>query len=256
MPLFDTHCHLDVDAFDEDRDEALERAEENGVGRILIPATTLDSAAHARAAFARDARVLVAAGVHPESAPSWNDAAAERLEALLEDDAFVAVGECGLDLVHPSLPIEHQEEVFRAQVEVARRHDRPVLVHSRGTLRRVLALLEDAPPGPTVLHAFGGDELPNPRELPDWIYVGLGGIFTFPRSGDVRAWVREFPLERILLETDAPYLAPVPMRGRRNEPAYLRHTAEMLSEVLARPLEEVAEKTTKNAERFLGLSPA
>lgn len=256
MNFFDTHCHIDDEAFEGDLEDVLGRAREAGVARILVPATTLDGAERARTRFAASPQILLAAGVHPESAHTWREDSGARLAKLLKDLSFVAVGETGLDRVNETAPLEIQRTAFRAQVAAARAAKRPLLVHSRGTMEEILEILLSAPPGLTVLHAFGGDGLPDPAGLPEWIYLGIGGIFTFKKSDEIRSYVRSFPRERLLLETDAPYLSPEPRRGRRNEPANLPHIARKLGEVLGIPPEEVARLTSTNAERFLALPAA
>ena len=260
--MIDTHCHLDDAAFDADRTEVLSRALAVGVEAIVVPATRLEPAGAIRAAsWKRDAalRILPAVGVHPEHASGWNAKLAARLVEMARDPAFVAVGETGLDRVHAGETIEAQKDSFRAHIAASRETGKPLLVHSRSPMEEVLGMLLDGAPEnapPAVLHAFGGDGLPDPARLPSWIFLGIGGIFTFKKSEDLRGYVSRFPRERVLIETDAPYLSPEPFRGKRNEPARIVSVCARLAEGWNVSPAETAATTSANALRFLSLPGA
>jgi TatD DNase family protein len=241
--VIDTHAHLD--ALDDPK-AALERARAAGVERIISIGTGLAST---RAAFAiadGEAGVSVAAGVHPHQA-----AEAGRLDDLL-DERVVAVGEIGLDFFRDYAPRDDQRRVFRAQLELASRHEKPVVIHSRAADDETAELLDDFD-GTVVLHCFSSPGL-LPLALERGYYVSFAGNVTYPKAPELRDAARVVPGDRILAETDCPYLAPQPVRGKRNEPAYVVHTVASLAETRGEDVDELAHQIDENATAAFGLA--
>ncbi len=257
--LTDSHCHLGADAFDGDRDEALARAAAAGVGRAVVIASDADDARGLIDWIGEGGRehrgvaLWSTAGVHPHYADRATPDALASVEALNADGASVAVGECGLDFHYDNAPRDVQIEAFRAQCGIADRTGRPLVVHSRSAdeeTRGALADLADGVRG--VLHCFtAGEDLLRDALALGW-YVSFSGIVTFARF-DRPDIVRAVPDDRLLIETDSPYLAPVPHRGQRNEPAFVAATCAAVAEIRGVSPARVADLTTRNAAALFGL---
>lgn len=254
--LFDSHCHLTSDAFDDDREAVLARAREAGVERLVTIASDADDADAALAWARSHPGVWSTAGVHPHEAVKATPATLERVRALLDDPGVVAVGECGLDFYYDNAPREAQFAAFRAQVALAAESGLPLVVHCRDADADMLAEFDAGAADVTgVLHCFTGGDALLERALDAGWYVSFSGIVTFKRF-DGAARVRRVPDDRLLVETDAPYLAPVPLRGRRNEPAFVAHTAAAVAGIRGTTVEALTALTAANAARFYGLGEA
>ncbi len=254
MPYVDTHAHLDAPAFEPDLDAVLQRAREAGVSRLI--AIGSESATWERTLdLARSQPgVWATAGCHPHDAQAFDESTRTRLAQICQDPRVVAVGEIGLDYYRMNSPLEAQREAFAWQLELARRLGKPVVVHARQADADILAMLQEHRGVRGVLHSFAGDETMARACLELGWYLACNGILTFPSAGQTRAVLAAVPLDRIVLETDCPYLSPVPRRGRRNEPAHLPFVAAVAAEVLELPVERVAAETTRNALALFGLS--
>ena len=251
--LIDSHCHLQHFGLDERR-AALGRARERGVEGFLIPAVRLAEADDLLAFCDSEPGVWCALGVHPHDAASWAPGDERRLRELLAHPKAVAVGECGLDFFYDHAPREAQERVFRAQIEVALEAGLPVVVHNRDSNDAMLAILEDpAYAGLAVdLHSFAGGLDMARRAIPLGCWFGISGMVTFPKADNVREVLPELPRDRLLVETDTPYLAPVPHRGKRNEPAYVVEVADRLAAELRQAPDALRDLTTANFHRLFG----
>ncbi len=259
IPEFvDTHCHLNHEDFDGDRDEVRERAVASGVTRLLC--IGYDRASSRRAAeLTGDAGVYAAVGIHPESADEWNEETAEELAALYRDGGgkVAAYGEIGLDYHWDTVPRARQQEVFAAQIAFAQALSPilPLIIHNREAQEDILAVLRASGTlAPVVMHCFTGDTETAKVCLDAGCYLGIGGVATFKKSDAVRDAVAYAPLERLLLETDCPYLAPQFRRGRRNEPAYLPAVAETVAAAKGLTVAEVARATTATARALFGMA--
>jgi TatD DNase family protein len=258
VEFVDSHCHLDDKQFDADRADVIERARTAGL-KYMLAIGTGDGPPDLEAAV-RLAEIYpfihATVGVHPNDAEKSDSNTFRNLRTLLGHPKVRAVGEIGLDY-HWGVPKEIQLPVFRRQMELAAEAKMPIVIHTRDAWDDTIAALRDhwAPTGlPCVLHCFTGDA-DRARECLDLGFLlGFGGVTTFPKSTEVREAARITPLERMLIETDAPYLAPVPNRGKRNEPALVVHTARMLADLRAVSQEEFATQTTANFERIFDLS--
>ena len=254
--LIDSHAHLDAPQFDDDRAETLRRAAETGIRAIVnigynaaTWATTL-ALADAHPGF------FACLGFHPNDAAGWNDTIIPALTRLHQHPKVVAVGETGLDYYREHASPVQQRAAFVAQLALARSLDKPVVIHHREAHDDLLALLRDdvAAHGPLrgVLHAFNGDPDFASELLVLGLFLGIGGPVTFKNAADLQAAVRAVPLDRLIVETDSPYLAPHPYRGRRNEPAHVALVAERIAALKEITVETVAEATTQNAETLFG----
>lgn len=251
FPSFDSHCHLTDARFDADRDAVLERAREAGVREVVTVATNPGDARRGlRLAEGREG-VWATAGLHPHEAAGFGPEPMEEIEALVADPRVVAVGETGLDYHYENAPRDVQLASFRTHLELAGRTAMPVIVHARDADGDTAALLREAAGVRGVLHCFtGGEELLEAGLEAGW-YVSFSGIVTF--ASEVADRVARVPDDRLLVETDSPYLAPVPMRGRRNEPSFLPHTCRRVAELRGTDPARVAELTRANARRLYGL---
>jgi len=255
--LIDSHCHLHDAKFDTDRPDAIARARAAGVGCILTLGDTLEASRAAMALAAAEPMVLAAAGVHPCNAEWWSDDVAVELEALLATGGVAVLGEIGIDYywVKEQPARDHQRRAFREQLAMARRLGYAVSIHARESLDHVLEDLEAERASEIggVLHCFNGDWNQARRGLDMGMAIGVGGTSTYPKSIELRDVIRRVGIGSIVLETDAPYLAPQKQRGKRNEPAFVAHVAAAMGELFGLPVEEVARVTSDNARRALKL---
>lgn len=254
MKFFDSHSHIHDAKFETDREEMLARAKEAGVERILTLGDTLRASRSAiDLALTHPGLVIAAAGIHPSNANSWEPETAQELEQLLSHECVAVLGEIGLDYYwkNDEETVRKQQEAFREQLRMARRLSYPVSIHSRESNADVLRILEEENAGEAggVLHCFIGSAEEMQRGVELGFYIGVGGIATYPKLDALRAAIETIPLDRLLIETDSPYLSPQPKRGRRNEPAYVAMTAEILAEHLEIHPERLAEITWENACR-------
>jgi TatD DNase family protein len=255
--LIDTHCHFNHPAFDPDRPEAVTRAREAGVSRMVVIGFDLASSEWAVRLSEEFPELYAVVGIHPNDAAEATPEGLARLEALAGRPKVVALGEIGLDFHWNVEPRERQEQAFRDQLRLARRLELPIVLHTRESDREVVAVLEsEAGDWRGILHCFGGDREVGERALALGLHLGLGGVLTFKNARELQETARTLPLERIVLETDAPYLTPMPHRGRvkRNEPSFLPFVARHLAELRQLSEGEVAGITTRNAVGLLGLA--
>jgi len=255
--LIDSHCHLDDASFDADRGEVLDRAGRAGVGLVLAIGSgdgPPDLEAGIRVAEAYSG-VYATVGVHPHEASRADAAALETLERLCAHPKVLAVGEIGLDYHYDHSPRETQGEVFAAQLAIARRAGKPIVIHTRDAWQDTIGLLSSHWDGPGILHCFGGDQAQAAQALELGLLISFTGILTFPNAHALREVAAGLPADRILVETDAPYLAPVPHRGKRNEPAFLVQTLKVLAEARGISVPQAAQITTGNFLRLFHLQP-
>jgi TatD DNase family protein len=249
----DTHCHLDFPEFDPDRETVLARAREAGLTRILIPGVDLAACRRAILLAERHPEVYAAVGLHPNEAGALTPAAWTELRSLAKHPKVVGIGEIGIDLYWRKLSLTEQEAAFRSQLHLADEVGKPVIVHNRDAHAEVLAILREVrPAGGAVLHAFSGDRALADAALELGFYLGVDGPLTYKKNEALRALFAAVPLERVLVETDAPYLTPQAWRGKRNEPAYVRQVVEKLAEIRGISIETAADVTTRSAASFFG----
>lgn len=256
--LVDSHCHLDFADFEPERDEIVRRAQANGVGLMVTISTRMRAVPNILALAERYDSVFASAGTHPLNAGEEPDVPTEAIVEASRHGRVVAIGEAGLDFHYDAAPPEVQERVFRRHIEAARETQLPLVIHARDAdadMERILVEESRVGAFPFVLHCFSSGARLARVGVELGGTVSFSGILTFRKSDELRAIASEVPLDRLLVETDAPYLAPMPYRGKRNEPAYVRHTAEVLAQVRGVSPEEIARVTSDNFFRQFRKAP-
>jgi TatD DNase family protein len=264
MSLIDTHCHLDFDAYDGIRDEILREAADSGVTRLIDPGTDLARSRAAVELAGTYPGVFAAVGIHPSSTVGFSDAALGDIQALAARPKVVAIGEIGLDYYWHDSPKEVQWAALEAQLALAARLELPVIIHNREASQDILDILgswvvslpASLKERPGVLHSFSAPQETADRGLALGFYLGFTGPVTFKKADDLRRIAAQVPIDRILVETDGPFLTPHPYRGRQpNRPAYVRFIAERIAALHTMPYEAFAAQTTANAGRLFALPP-
>lgn len=257
--LIDTHCHLDFADFDAERDDLVARAHGAGVSQMVTISTRVRKLDTLLALTERYPSVFCSVGTHPNNANEELDVTADDLVRLAEThDKVVAIGEAGLDYFYDTQTPEDQKTGFLRHIEAARRTQLPLVIHSRSADEDMAAILTEETgkgPFPFILHCFSSGEALAKTGVELGGYVSFSGILTFPKSTELRDIAKGLPLDRLLVETDAPYLAPKRWRGKRNEPSYVVNTAEILAETMGVSFDEMARITTENAFRLFSKMP-
>ncbi|MCI6434597.1 MAG: TatD family hydrolase [Clostridiales bacterium] len=247
--IFDTHAHMDDRAFDQDRDSLLSRLPEEGIALLMNPGCSLASSQAAVSLSNQYSYIYAAVGSHPDAADEVNDGVLEQYRALCRDNPKVkAIGEIGLDYHYEDIPRDIQKRSFRAQMGLARELGLPVIVHEREAHEDGMKIVEEFPSVTGVFHCYSGS-----LEMAKWLiergwYIGFGGVLTFKNARKALEVAGNIPLERIVLETDCPYMAPEPFRGRRNDPGKLYRVAEKLAQLRGMTVEEVQAITLENGK--------
>lgn len=259
MRLVDTHAHLDFDQFSGEEEQVVERARAAGVDRIITVGTTLERSRQAAALAERFEGVSASVGVHPHDAAAVTAEAVAALRELAARPEVVAIGEIGFDFHYPDGPDEAvQERALRSQAEIAIAQGLPLIIHSRQAEAQTLACLPGIAQAlkrdwPGVVHCFDGSAEFATRILEAGFLISCTAIVGYPKNDALRIVIKEVPLDRLMIETDCPFLAPQERRGQRNEPAFVVSTAEKIAELKDIPIDEVATATTRNAARLFGL---
>ncbi len=257
----DTHCHLYFDLFDEDREEVIKRAWENGVKKILLPGIDLATSHQAVELAIQHSNLFAAVGVHPNDAAVWNTHTLIELSDLCMHPKVVAVGEIGLDYYRQYTTPELQKEILHAQLDLARHVGKPVILHNRQSTIDLIQILADwvsdlitahhpLADRPGVVHSFQGDLMEANQLIEMNFFLGISGPITYQKSKSFKNVVLHIPLEYLLVETDAPFLPPHPHRGKRNEPANIPLIAEMLAQIYEKPIAEISNQTESNAQKL------
>ncbi len=255
MVLTDSHTHLYSEAFDEDRDEVIKKALDNGVERFFIPA--IDSS-YTDAMFALEKaypkNMFLMMGLHPTHVKGNYLEELRHVENLLSKRRFYAVGEIGIDLYWDRTFLKEQQEAFRYQIRLAKKHGLPIVIHCRDAFDEIFEVLEGEKGKGLygIFHCFTGTLEQAKKAISYNMKLGIGGVATF-KNGKIDTFLKELDMKHIVLETDAPYLAPVPYRGKRNESAYLVHVVAKLSDIYGKDAEEIAEITTENTKTVFGI---
>ncbi|MEP7149509.1 MAG: TatD family hydrolase [Acidobacteriota bacterium] len=259
--LIDSHCHIDGDAFDEDRDEILQRAKDAGVVAMLNVGTGdphTDDFRKAVAVAEEYETVYASVGVHPHDAKLYDDKAEEHLIGLAKSsEKVIAWGEIGLDFYYDHSPRDVQQEVFRRQIRTARELELPIIIHSRDANDETVATLKDECSNENfrggIMHCFGGTAEMAASLIELGFLISFAGNVTFKKAENLRDAARVVPMDKLLVETDCPFLTPVPFRGKRNEPSYVVHTAKFLAEFYGVEFDILAQRTTQNFLQFFNL---
>lgn len=247
--LVDSHCHLDMAAYADDLEEVLKRSRLAGVSRIITVGIELESSRQAVALARRFPGLSATVGVHPHNIMGVTDRQYEELAALAQEPEVVAWGEIGMDLVRQYAPADLQKEHFLRQILMAKELALPLIIHDRAAHNDIMEILRREAPYPAggVMHCFSGDTILARQVIELGFFISIPGVVTYNRAELLEAVVSEVPLSKLLLETDGPYLTPSPLRGKRNEPAFLLYTAQQVADFKQVSLNEVARQTTANA---------
>lgn len=253
--LFDTHAHLNDEKFNDDIDEVILRAKKDNVDKILVASYDIQSTRKAVMISSKYEGVYCSVGIHPHQAHDFTGDTQEELDAIIGENKskIVAIGETGLDFHYDFSPRDVQIKVFKKHMDMALRHNLPLIIHDRKAHDECLAIVKEyskkglLPERTGVFHCFSGDANLALNLIGLGFYISIAGPVTFKNSKHAKEVVERIPLEKLLIETDCPYLSPEPFRGKRNEPAYVKYIAEKISEILDMPVEEVEYQTYKNA---------
>lgn len=248
LQICDSHCHLQDRQFSKDLERVISSAKEKGVKSIIVIGWNLKSSIDAIEIAEKYEGIYATAGVHPHDAKIYNDKIKKDILNLLKGEKVVAIGEIGLDFYRDLSPRNVQREVFKKQLKIAADENLPVIIHTRNSLNEVIEIVKDFKVN-GVFHAFTKEARISKKIIDMGFYIGIGGVVTFENSR-LSNEIKYIPLENILLETDAPYITPEPMRGKRNEPAYLIHTLRKIAKEKSMSVEEVAEITYENSRKL------
>ena len=249
--LFDTHAHLDDRAFNEDREALLQELPQQGLSLVMNPGCSLRSSENADALSKQYDYIYAAVGSHPDAADEVNEAVLEQYRQLVRENPKIkAIGEIGLDYHYEDIPRQLQKAAFRAQMKLAEELQLPVIVHEREAHADAMEILDEFPTVTGVFHCYSGSaEMAKELVRRGW-YIGFTGVLTFKNAKKAVEVAKSLPHDRLVLETDCPYMAPEPFRGKRNHPGYLYRMAEKLSELWELPVEEVQTITLENGKRL------
>ena len=254
--LFDTHVHLNAEQFTEDLDEVLQRAKEAEVENMVVVGFDRPTITRAMELVEQYDFLYASVGWHPVDAIDMTDEDLQWIEELSSHPKVVAIGEMGLDYHWDKSPKEIQKEVFRKQIRLAKKVKLPIVIHNREATQDIVEILKEEEAGEVggIMHCFSGSAETAKECVEMNFYISLGGPVTFKNAKKPKEVAMEIPMERLLIETDCPYLAPHPNRGKRNEPSYVKLVAEQIAEIKGISYEEVAKKTTENAKKLFGIN--
>lgn len=252
--MIDSHAHLDEERFDEDRDELIKSLKENAISYVINPSSDMETSRRVVKLSNRYDNIFAAVGIHPHDAEGFKEEDLDELRELSKDERVVAIGEIGLDYYYDNSPREIQKEVFKKQLELAYELDLPVIIHTRdamGDTYDILKEFEGRVRG--VMHCYTGSIEMAEKFMKLGFYISIAGPVTFKNAVNVREMAKQIPLERLLIETDSPYLAPVPNRGKRNDPTNVRYVADMLANLKEIQIDKIIEHSRENTVKLFSL---
>ena len=251
--MIDTHCHLEMEAFDDDREDVIKRAREAGLEAIITIGSDFEGCKGAVALAEKYDFIYATVGIHPHDAKGFNEDIFSQIKEWAKNKKVVAIGEIGLDYHYDHSPRDIQRDVFKKKLYYAKEINLPVIVHSREAKRDTLQILKESAVSKGVMHCFSGDMDMAERAMEMGFYISIAGPVTFKNASKLRDVVKAIPDDYLLIETDAPYLTPEPLRGKRNEPAFVVHTAKAIAELRGVSYEDIDRITTLNAKRLFGI---
>lgn len=252
--MIDSHAHLDEERFDEDRDELIKSLKENAISYVINPSSDMETSRRVVELSNKYDNIFAAVGIHPHDAEGFKEEDLDELRELSKDERVVAIGEIGLDYYYDNSPREIQKEVFRKQLQLAYELDLPVIIHTRdamGDTYDILKEFEGRVRG--VMHCYTGSIEMAEKFMKLGFYISIAGPVTFKNAVNVREMAKQIPLERLLIETDSPYLAPVPNRGKRNDPTNVRYVADMLANLKEIQIDKIIEHSRENTVELFSL---
>ena len=260
MKLFDSHAHYDDIKFSEDREEIIMKIKESGIEKFVSAGYSLESSIRNLELSKKHEFIYTISGISPNDIPEMKaeiDEEVDKIKEIAKENKVVAIGEIGLDYYWMSDAKEVQEKVFRRQIAIAKEHNLPITIHNRDATEDTYKILkeEGIPKAGGIMHSFGGNAEEAEQFLDLGMHISFSGVLTFKKAHEVREAALVVPEDRLLIETDAPYLAPMPYRGKRNEPAYVYFVAEQMAQVKGWSIEKVAEVTTRNAFKLFRWEP-
>lgn len=253
--LIDSHAHLDDERFDKDRDRIIKSLKEFGIELVINPGADINSSIKAVALSEKYDNIYAAVGVHPHDAKDMDKSTIELLKSFTSRKKVIAIGEIGLDYYYDNSPRDIQKKRFKEQIELAKEVNLPIIVHSRDASEDTYNILKEAQDGTLkgVLHCYSGSVEMAMEYIKLGFYISLAGPVTFKKARVPKEVAKAVPIDRLLVETDSPYLTPEPYRGKRNEPTFVRYVAGTIAELRNMPFEELASKTGENAKRLFGI---
>jgi len=251
--FIDTHCHLDFPEFDQDRDAVVKNARDQGIEYIVNIGSSLEGSLRSLDLTRKYPQIYATVGIHPHEADSFNEKVKNKIETLAKEEKVVGIGEIGLDYFRNFSKAENQRALFLSMIGLAKDCGLPMVIHCRQAQDEVLKILKDAMPIKAVIHCFSGDENFLKECLSLGFFISYTCNITYKKAEGLRSMVGATPLEKLFLETDAPYLSPEGLRGRRNEPLNVRSVAEEISRIKKISVDEIAQATTANAKEFFNL---
>ena len=252
--MIDSHAHLDEERFDEDRDELIKSLKENAISYVINPSSDMETSRRVVELSNKYDNIFAAVGIHPHDAEGFKDEDLDELREISKDERVVAIGEIGLDYYYDNSPRDIQKEVFRKQLELSHELDLPVIIHTRdamGDTYDILKEFEGRVRG--VMHCYTGSIEMAEKFMKLGFYISIAGPVTFKNAVNVREMAKQIPLERLLIETDSPYLAPVPNRGKRNDPTNVRYVADMLANLKEIQIDKIIEHSRENTVELFSL---
>ncbi len=253
--LFDSHAHLNDERFHKDRDEIIKRAKESGISYIMNPGADFESSVSAVELANKYDMIYAAVGIHPHDAKTLDDMTLQLIKGMTKKPKVMAIGEIGLDYHYDHSPREVQKKWFREQIRLAKEVNLPIIIHDREANNDVMNILKEERAFDTgvLMHCYSGSAELAKQYVKLGAFISIAGPITFKNARKTVEVVKEIPLDYMMIETDSPYLTPVPFRGKRNESSYVRFVAEKIAEIKNISLEEVASRTTENAKKFFGI---
>ena len=255
MNFIDSHAHIILEAFDTDRDEVIQEAFSNGITHIVQSCDNLPEVEKNLILANKYKNLYSSIGIHPHEAKDWDKLSKDTIINLAKNEKIVAIGETGLDFYYNYSPKDIQLLVFKEQIKIANEVSLPLIIHTRDAFKETIEILRDLKPNAGgVLHCYTGDLNTAKEALNLGFYISWSGILTFKSAGDLRAVAKEISLANTLIETDCPFLTPIPHRGKRNEPQYVRFVAEELAKIHNVSVDEVGKITSENAKKLFGIT--
>ena len=253
MNFIDSHAHLILEPFEKDRDDVIQKAFSQGITHIVQSCDNLEEIKQNLSLTKRYDNIYSSVGIHPHEAKSWSNVSYVTVINYTKEEKVIAIGETGLDFYYNYSPKEIQINVFKEQIKISKEVSLPLIVHTRDAFNQTIEILKEEKAERGVLHCYTGDLATAKEAIKLGFYISWSGILTFKNAKDLKEVAKEIPLENTLIETDCPYLTPIPYRGERNEPRFVKYVAEELANIKGVSVEEVGEITSRNAKRLFGI---